>query len=352
MKNYVIMQPEQNVDLYKRRLKMVRTGEVWGVLVMRCQGAEMKRGWQHIINHVCLLHPRLFIVIGLPAGNWASPKNPLSFEMVREMIKQAFPGRNFVFVGLKDSVISHEAWSEDLDAAVEKTCGKAAFRMYYSRDGFNKTYFGKYKKRVDYVEPIKDKSGTEMRNGIEFPHTRDGRAAAIWIEQHRIARDFSSADIAITDDTIGNERVVVVSRPELKGLWIFPGGLVDPTDLIDEDAAKREQKEEVLGIETGDYLKLGERFKVHDPRYEDTPDGIKTTFFRTPWINGDPLPGDDAKFARWATRKELSGLIAPWHQTHVQRLEAYWAKREVEHKESVAWECFREATRRASSRKK
>ncbi|MDP3645967.1 MAG: NUDIX domain-containing protein [bacterium] len=312
---------------------MLRRTQTWGIVVMRCQGPEMKRGWRRLIEHARLLHDRVLIVIGLPAGKWPTPKNPLSFLMVKEMIRQAFPScRNLVFTSLQDSIVSHESWSEDFDALIEKICGGASFKAYYSRDGFEKDYFGKHKGtyKMEYVKPIEDVSGTEMRKGIEFPHTRDGRAAAIWLEHHRIARDYSAADIAITDDTVGHERVVIVSRPELKGLWLFPGGLVEPTDDTDEDAARRERNEEVKGVETGHYYKLGERFKVRDPRYEDTPDGIKTSFFQTRWISGDPQPGDDVKFVRWATRLELPTLIAPWHQPHVQRLETCWAKIERE----------------------
>lgn len=142
----------------------------------------------------------------------------------------------------------------------------------------------------------------------------------------RYATGFSTSDIAIVDDL--RKRVLLITKKKFGSLWAFPGGFLDPVkDLTDEDTARRERGEEILDIRTGNYLQLGPRVWVDDPRLRGTQDKIYTTFFVTPYLEGIPKPGDDAEKVQWFKHSELPSVLVPWHrQALLPKLEAYWEK--------------------------
>lgn len=300
---------------------MTRSIESWGILVMRCQGHHFKPGWRHMIEHAMILHQNVLVVIGT-TGGWPTKDNPLTFDMVSGMMKRAFAGNpNIRYISLSDSPLSHNAWSEDLDVLIEKTCLGAAFKMYYSRDGFDKWYTGKYKNKVVYVEPIEDLSGTEMRSSVTFPHTDDARAAIVNYHQTRDAFSYPAVDTAIIDSQ--RKRGILIKQRKFRMQPAFAGGMFDPIkDNCYEDTSKRETHEEVPTVEAGPPQYVGSE-KIDDPRYRKSQDRVVSTLFYREYLGGDPSGGDDADDAQWYNLADFYSVIVPHHRILVKRLQIY-----------------------------
>lgn len=294
-----------------------------GVLVMRCQGQRFKKGWRHIVSHALARHERVLVVVGM-TGGWPTRDNPLTFEMVSQMITQAFPTSSRIScIKLNDSPLSQDAWSEDLDTLINTQCGQGLVKLYYSRDGFGEHYSGKYKGQLVYVPPINDLSGTEMRHATAFPHSEDARAAIIHYHQTREPFSYPSVDTAIIDSK--RKRGVLIRQRKFRMMPAFCGGMFDPTkDESYEDTSRRETSEELPTIEAGPPIYIGSA-KIDDPRYRKSQDRIVSALFYREYLGGDPAGGDDADDAGWYDLAELPHVVVLHHRPLAARLSVYLA---------------------------
>ena len=105
--------------------------------------------------------------------------------------------------------------------------------------------------------------------------------------------------------------------------WRFIGGFVDPTDGSDEDAARRELREEAGAIEVGPMEYITSQ-KVDDWRYRQTEDGIMTRLFITEYLWGRIEPSDDISELLWVDIDEvdrnISTMIIEEHQQLMVKL--------------------------------
>lgn len=85
---------------------------------------------------------------------------------------------------------------------------------------------------------------------------------------------FSTVDIAVVD--IHASKILLGRK---KDRWCIVGGFTDPGNASDEEDACRELKEETTLVATPKDLKYIGNFNIPDPRYEGTPNGIRTHFF-------------------------------------------------------------------------
>ncbi len=99
------------------------------------------------------------------------------------------------------------------------------------------------------------------------------------------------------------------------GLWRFPGGFVDPTDLSAEAAVLRECREEVNGPEIDLYPKYITSMLTNDERYRESRDKILTSFYKVQYIYGPIKAGDDLAEVCWMPIDESSlEKINPIHK--------------------------------------
>lgn len=90
------------------------------------------------------------------------------------------------------------------------------------------------------------------------------------------------------------------------GVWRFPGGFVDPTDLSAEMAVIRECREEVIGPELDPYPVYITSIKTNDYRYRDSRDKIITSFYKIKYVFGPIKAGDDLAEVCWMPVNETS----------------------------------------------
>ena len=110
----------------------------------------------------------------------------------------------------------------------------------------------------------------------------------------------------------GDEVLLGGKKTDDANLWRFIGGLVDPDDATLEYAALREFGEEAQGIEVAEPRYIGSTM-IEDWRYKDSGESGMTTFFRSDYISGTALPGDDLNRITWKHVSELPECLVPEH---------------------------------------
>lgn len=103
-------------------------------------------------------------------------------------------------------------------------------------------------------------------------------------------------------------RVLLVfrSNPPARHQWAIPGGRVELGETL-QTAAEREVLEE-----TGITIRAGEPVYTFDAIDRDDAGRVRYHFvivdLEAEYISGEPIPGDDARDARWISAQELRGL--------------------------------------------
>lgn len=299
--------------------KSINTESV-GVIVARFQVVILHDGHKFLGNYAKERHPHLMIVLG-STGGILDDRNFLPFDMRKEMALEAFPGATVV--ELLDHPISHEAWSEELDALVAKTFPGMKAVAYGSRNSFLETYKGNME--VVEVPEIANVSGTNQRNGIEIPNTPEVRMGMLKAAKLAFSTSYATTDLAIVD--LNEKRVLLIGRHRELGKLRFPGGVADPDDDSYEITALREGSEEVPSVKVKIWgiTYIGSK-RINDRRYEGSRHGIKTAFFMAQYSEGNPTVGDDADYVQWVPLKDvLDVLVKPhlplgemlqWHLRH------------------------------------
>lgn len=279
-----------------------------GVVIAKFQVPQLHLGHLHLITHVRERHEDVLILIGYYPGV-RNKKYQLRVDERVVMVKQSLAGQKFTVLPLRDNPLSSEKWSKGLDALIAETFPGRDAVLYGSRDSFIPYYSGG--SPTVEVTPIFNDSGTQWRADTEFPHSVDARKAIIWDQEHRPPFIYSAADIAIVD--CKKRQVLLIGKEIHDGKLSFPGGHVEKTDGSALVTAKREAGEEVPGAKFEELFYLGSII-IDDPRYRGTSDGVMTTFYFAPYLEGEPSPGDDADSVYWVSFNDLLGSLVPWHQ--------------------------------------
>ena len=291
-----------------------------GVIVARFQVPELHKGHRYLIDFVRERHKTVLIVLGVRAGA-RNKINPLTFSERDIMIRQEYSDAEDIIVrSLSDHPFSHEKWSENLDVVIDGVRLDRDVVLYGSRDSFAPLYSTKRFPLIEVPMVHKD-SGSAIRDALEFPHTRDGRAAIIYDVQHSFGKMYATSDLAIICPA--ENTVLLIEKKSHDGLLSFMGGFADKTDVTGKDVALRERSEEIKNISIGDPCYI-EAISINDPRYTGTPDGIMTSFYWASFRGGNPLPDDDADSVHWIKREKLSSVLVPWHQPLGELLNRHW----------------------------
>ena len=265
-----------------------------GVIVGRFQVPELHDAHEALIAHVMEKHDKVIIFLGLSPLK-VTVENPLDFEARKQMILQAFPKVNVLYI--KDHP-SDTTWSKNLDGMVEDILTPSQTAVLYGgRDSFI-AHYTTNKYPVQELEQNVWISGNEIRKHIGSRSVKaspDYRAGVVWATQSRYPTVFSTVDVAIFNDDC--TKLLLGQKASDEGKYRFVGGFVDPTDPSFEAAARREAQEET-GSSISDPKYIGS-CRVEDWRYRGEQDCIMTHLFVAKHQFGSIQPADDLDEVRW-----------------------------------------------------
>lgn len=270
-----------------------------GVIVGRFQVPELHEAHRELVDSVKARHPRVIIVLGMSVVQ-GTRNNPLDFASRKQMIQEAYPDIDVVYV--KDCK-SDEAWSRRLDEVVRDLVGPNLTAVLYgSRGSFISSYHGSFKT----LELVANRfiSGTEVRAQIskKAKPSYDWRAGAIWQAFNQFPKVWTTVDIAIMRNSF---KEVLLGRKSSERGFRFIGGFSDPQSNCYEDDAIRETMEETeLSVHGMKYIGSD---RIDDWRYRGEVDCIKTMMFVCE-VNDDrqeAKAADDIAEVRWFNLSDL-----------------------------------------------
>lgn len=278
-----------------------------GVIVGRFQVPNLHDAHYDLIKSVCEEHPKVIVFLGLSVVR-GTRNNPLDFESRKQMILEAFPNVNVLYIA---DVNNDELWSKKLDEQINHLVSPGQSVMLYgSRDSFITHYTGKY--ATQELEQNRFVSGTEIRKEIsaKVRATADFRAGAIWASHNQYPKVFSCVDVAIFDS---KEEKLLLARKPNETLFRFVGGFADPKNSTFEADGRREVAEET-GATVGGLVYVGS-FQIDDWRYRNEVDKIRTILFKATYQYGGVKPDDDIAELRWFDVAKVTNQdIVPEHR--------------------------------------
>ena len=277
-----------------------------GVIVGRFQVHRLTEGHFKLIKMVLDRHKKVIIFLG---SSGISPvpstkRNPLDFEIRKQMLEDAFPPNSLIISQIKDNKFDN-IWSQNLDVKIaDLVSPNQTVTLYGGRDSFIKHYNGKH--TTEQLEPdvYLEISGTELRKELKVKAEASDmfRAGVIWANENQYKHAIAVADVAVFNDDYTK---ILLGRKEYEKEYRFFGGFVDVTKDSDIEATgKREVKEEA-GIEVDGFDYICSAL-VKDWRFENEGDKVYTTLFAAKYIFGSVKPGDDIVECRWFDFKNIT----------------------------------------------
>ena len=295
-----------------------------GAVVGRFQIDDLHDGHRTLLDHVIARHKRVVVLVGVRPANPDS-RNPLSFEVRRNMIQKAYP--TVLILPIQDEK-HDEFWSENVDKMLRIAVGNYPVIFYTGRDGFGPHYHGRHEVKeianLEVVVPDLDKgfSATDRRESIRYSATEldspDFRAGIIHGVMNRFPVIETTVDVAILRD--GDDGIeIVLGRKRGQNQWRLPGGFSEVRDGMAERlevTCSREASEEAnLSIDQSAWEYAG-NFDVPDWRVRDADDHfIRTFLFVSHGAHFGALKGgDDLPEVEWVPIKTVARNWMPSHK--------------------------------------
>lgn len=284
-----------------------------GVIIGRFQTPELHSEHIKLIKYVLNRHEKVILFLGV-SPTLANKKHPMDFITRKYMIEEQFKFFQLTIMPLSDNK-SDEIWSKQLDSKIKEVFPLGSVTIYGSRDSFIPHYKGV--NNVLELEPEVFISATDIRELVskKVIASPEFRAGIIYSVYNQFPVVYSTVDVAIIKDD-----EILLGQKLNETEWRFIGGFVDPTDLTDEDAAKRETLEET-GLEVADFEYICS-MSIEDWRYRGIKDrSIMTRFFKAKYIFGCPTPQDDINALKWfKITPELENILVEEHKKLFKKL--------------------------------
>jgi len=281
--------------------------EVVGVIVARFQVPALHEGHRYILDYVLERHKTTLVILG--CSPIMTDRNPLSFEMRRQMIESVYPQK--IAIVSSDSIpSSYEERSRRIDEVIRNTFSNRTAIIYGSRDSFVHTYQGVFE--THEVPTIFSGSATKIREKVDVIDSTDFRSGVIYANLHRKRSGYPTVDVAVLDSTF--QQILLVGKKDEEGKLRFPGVFFDP-ELDDsyESAGVRCIAKEIPGITTTS-LQLLQSLKLDDWRFRKTHDRVVTILLQTRYLGGLPLPGRGVNQVTWVNLNNLEKVLVDCHK--------------------------------------
>ncbi len=278
-----------------------------GVVVGRFQVPEIHQGHRYLLDYASHNNDDFLIFLGSERG-LPTPRNPLSFEIRREMLLAEYPH------ALAAQIFDHpsdDEWSKNLDATISALFPGHTVTLYGSRDSFLPHYSGHY--ATEQLKSVSSPDGTSMRTQCQnVERSVDFRKGLIHAQVERAPIPYPVIDVAIIRTE--TREVLLGQKKRDMGKWRFVGGFFDPTsDTSLEAAVRRETFEETSGLEIGTPVYIGSKV-IDDWRYRKDADCIISSFFVAPYVFGAPRAGDDLDALGWFPYEQIHEVLTPEHK--------------------------------------
>ena len=263
---------------------------------------------------------KVIIFVGVSGMN-PTTKNPLSFEVIRDMLMEWYYS-NIKNVGpdveirpLKDVPFSHELWSENLNNELcNEDGGLHEVLLIGGRDSFLKHYEGIISSLELPLVGDSTDAATVLRAEVTLPQvvshgniqSKRFREGIIYGSNRSYPNIYPVVDIVAFKEE-DNTFKFLIGRKHGEKQWRIPGGFVDVTDANLEEAAARELEEECGDLNYMYPVYLGSCM-IDDRRYKGCRDQVFSTAFSINILSGTPMAGDDLAEVTWATAMEIVHL--------------------------------------------
>lgn len=264
-----------------------------GIIVGRFQVPELHSAHLELIQTVCDRHGKVVIFLGL-SPLMVTRENPLDFEARKQMLLDAFPNVNVLYI--KDRP-SDAIWSSRLDSMIaDITTPSQTVMLYGGRDSFIKHYTGAHP--TEELESSVYISGSEIRKEVSKASTHGNpefRRGVVWAAFSQFPITIPTVDVAIFNEDYSK---ILLGRKADEDKYRLIGGFADPSSASYEADARREVLEET-GLSITDPQYIGS-YLINDWRYRREPDRkIKTLLFAAKVLSGSPKAADDIAEVRW-----------------------------------------------------
>jgi ADP-ribose pyrophosphatase YjhB (NUDIX family) len=301
----------------------------YGAVVGRFQTPELTQGHIKLLDRSRNDNDGLIVILGTIDGP-PNPRNPLSFEVRKQMIQQRYP--DALIDALKDEsdhnyAPGNDRWSQRLDETVSRLSNNQPVTFYVGRDSFVSCYTGKYS-IIESNFSINEICATELREQLKTVifNSVDFRAGIIHANMNAWHRTYHTVDMALLKKVEGGIQICLIRKPNSIH-WQLPGGFVNANELFTE-AAAREMLEET-GLKSKVGWKYVTDFMVDDWRVRGVPYVDHKTILMRGWANknDEPVANDDVEDAQWfwidGVAKTMDKLIAKGHWELLWEIIAY-----------------------------
>lgn len=270
-----------------------------GIIVGRFQVHKLTEAHYKLIQMVLERHTKVIIFLGVSGISPvpSTKRNPLDFELRKQMLERAFEGNNLIVSYVKDMKCD-KTWSKQLDGKIQDLVSpNQSVKLYGGRDSFIEHYSGEYS--TEQLEPdvYLNVSGTELRDQLKVKAESSDmfRAGVIWANENQFKHAIAAVGVAIFNEDYTK---ILLGRKKNERKYEFFGGFTEIEDENYEATGIREVKEEAGGIEIGDlqYICSG---KVNEWRYRNESDKVYTVVFAAKYMFGAIIPNDDITECKW-----------------------------------------------------
>lgn len=293
-----------------------------GVVIARFQVPDLHKGHRALLDYVANQNDSLIVMLGTSVLDGHERETPYSFVQRRVVVEESFYQSlnhpKMEIVPIEDQRDDH-GWSDNVDQIIGSlTNSDDVVTLYGARQSFVKHYHGKYP--VVIAPTFESISGTTIRKSITESVNREFMRGQAYTLHKQFPHAFLAVDMALCR-MINSIDVLLIQRRD-SGIWCFPGGFVDPTDMSSECACARELAEEVGLRDTTPWKYVGSAL-IDDWRYRWTTNKVMSQFYVSQ-TNPNEVPSlnpHEVREIAWVPFEQLEDVVSSTHQPLVTLLQ-------------------------------